>query len=126
MLLFESGLDTIPAPFTFTDVTGATLDSAYTSNAIVPTRFDSAYASAGTDSFKVGALGSWRVDAIIVDKLDTVYVKKVSSASELTTVSATLTIGKTSDIYSITTKQVSDTTPPSAPTGVNATNITRD
>ena len=126
LLLMDSGVDTIPSAFSFTDITGATLDSTYISNGIVPVGFDSAYATANTDSFRIGSLGTWQVDTVVVDKNDTIYVKKVSSNAELTTVSATLTISKTSDVFSITTKKVSDDTPPDAPTSINAINITRD
>ena len=95
--------DTIPAQFTFTDVTGAELSSYHTGQAKL-INFDSCYAYCAGDSFKVGYDGVLDTAWQKVYNNDTVYVPIVASAEYSTAVNKVLTAGGKSDTYTVTTK----------------------
>src|SRR5574343_409541 len=95
--------DTTPSAFTFTDITNAHLDSLHYSNGVALASLDSCYGTAGLDTFKVGALGSWFVGTKKVYGGDTIYLKNVSSGSYTTTENTIFSAGGTTDTYSITT-----------------------
>jgi hypothetical protein len=102
--------DTTPDAFTFTDVTGATLSTIYTSNSITVSGINSNAAisiTGGTYSINGGGYTS---SPGTVANTDTVTVRATSSGSFSTTVNAVLTIGGVSDTYSVTTA-AADTTP---------------
>ena len=98
-----TSIDTIPTQFYFTDVVGAGLSS-YNTGYVVLAGFDSAYASAGTDSFQVNYDGVLDVGSEMVYNGDTIYVSLVASGTQGTAVTSTLTVGGVSDEYSVTTR----------------------
>jgi hypothetical protein len=103
-------VDTTPDPFTFTDVTNATLSTQYTSNTITVSGIDAASPisiTGGTYSINGGAYTS---SSGTITNGQTVSVRVTSSSSFSTAVNATLTIGGVSDTYTVTTL-ASDTTP---------------
>lgn len=114
-LLEEAGAsDTTPDAFSFTDVTGASLSTVYTSDPITVTGIDAAAAitiTGGTYSINGGAFTS---DAGNVSLNDTVRARGTSSGSYSTAVNVAVTIGGVSDTFTITTQAE-----PAAP-GVNA------
>jgi hypothetical protein len=102
--------DLVPDAFVFTDITGATLSTQYTSNQITVAGIDAAAAitiTGGTYSKNGGAYTS---DPGTVVVGNTVTVRVTSSGSFSTAVNAVLTIGGVSDTYTVTTL-AEDTTP---------------
>lgn len=96
-------LDTAPSAFTFTDVTGATTATVYTSNTITLAGMNAAAAitiTGGTYSINGGAFVS---TAGSVVNNDTVRARVTSSGSASTAVNAVVTIGGVSDTYTVTT-----------------------
>jgi len=114
LLLMEDGIagaDTIPSQFTFADVTDAAVSS-YNQGYIVVAGCDSArFYTNGTDSLKLGALGTYDVSEIWADVGDTVYMGNVASASNSTTTNKVLysSNGTPLDTFSVTTVAGGDT-----------------
>ncbi len=101
--------DTTPDQFTFTDQTGAALNTVVTSNTITVTGINAAASISiadGTYSVNGGAYTS-ASGTVTNGAMVTVHV--TSSASYSTTVNATLTIGGVSDTFSVTTQAASPT-----------------
>lgn len=95
--------DTVPVQFTFTDVTGADLNTTYISNGAPIIGLDSAWAYAAGDSFKLHLYDAWQVvPKKAYGNLDTGYVK-IKTIEYSHTYNNTLTIGGVSDRYSVTT-----------------------
>lgn len=95
--------DTTPDAFVFTDVSGATPATQYTSNAITVAGINASTAisiSGGTYSKNGAAYTSAPGTA---NNGDTVSVRITASASDLTAVNAVLTIGGVSDTFTVTT-----------------------
>lgn len=102
--------DTTPNAFTFTDVTGATISTQYTSNSITVTGINSPAAISITGgTYNVNG-GSYTSSSGNVSLNDVVTVRTTSSSSFSTAVNVVLTIGGVSDTYTVTT-QAADTTP---------------
>jgi hypothetical protein len=101
--------DTTPNAFTFTDVTGATVSTVYTSNTITVTGINAAAAISITGGTYSVNGGSYTSASGTVNNGDIVTVRVTSSASNSTAVNATLTIGGVSDVYSVTTQAASVT-----------------
>lgn len=99
-----TGTDTTPSPFTFTDITNATLSTVYTSNTITVSGINSAAAISITGGTYSVNGGSYVSTSGNVNVGDTVSVRVTSSGSNSTGVSATLTIGGVSDTYTVTTQ----------------------
>lgn len=98
--------DTTPDAFTFTDVTGATVSTLYTSNLITISGLSASTSASATvtggEYQKNG--GTWTAaGSFTVLNADTVKVRATSSATGSTTTNVTLTVGGVSDTYSITT-----------------------
>lgn len=101
-----------PNAFTFTDVTGATTSTLYTSNTITlaggqtSTVWPYSFSGSGTPYIKVGGLGSWVAAGTSGScaKDDQFKIEATSSANPITTVSGTLTVGGISDTYSVSTE----------------------
>lgn len=104
--------DTTPNAFTFTDVTGATLSTVYTSNTITVSGIDSAAViSVVGGTYKVNS-GSYVSTPGTVVNGDTVTVRSTSSSGNSTAVDVVLSIGGVTDTYTVTTAAGSvDTTP---------------
>jgi hypothetical protein len=98
----ETPVDSLPNAFTFTDITGATRSTLYTSNAITLAGFDSAYARAGGSVYTVNG-GSDLTGYTKVFPDDVLRLKLTSSANYSTAVSSTLTVGTRTDTYTVTT-----------------------
>jgi hypothetical protein len=95
--------DTVPSPFAFTDVTGATISTVYTSNTATIsglTGTATIRVTGGTISKNGGAFSSAQNT---ITNGNTVAVRVTSSASYSTAVNAVVTIGGVSDTYTVTT-----------------------
>jgi hypothetical protein len=95
--------DGTPNQFTFTDVTGASRSTVYTSNTITVAGINQSVAvsiTGGTYSKNGGTYTSSAGTAVLGD---TFAVRQTSSASYSTTTNTVLTIGGVSDTYSVTT-----------------------
>src|SRR5574343_489099 len=95
--------DTVPVQFTFTDITGADLNTTYTSNGVPIIGLDSAWAYAAGDSFKLHINDAWRVSGTKAYGGDTAYIKLKTGGLYSQKYNKTLTIGGVSDVYSVTT-----------------------
>ncbi len=97
--------DVTPNPFTFVDVTGAPINTLYTSNTITISGLGYgnyvAVTIVGGEFSKNG--GGFTSTATTATNGDTFSVRNTSSSSYLTGVDATLTAGGISDTYTITT-----------------------
>lgn len=101
--------DTTPEGFTFTDVTGATRSTVYTSNSITASGINSAApisiticTNSGTCEYQINS-GSWVFTAGTVNNGDSVKVRQTSSGSYSTKTDLTLSIGGVTDTFSVTT-----------------------
>lgn len=98
-----SASDTIPDAFSFTDVTGATVSTLYTSNTITVAGINAASAISITGGeYRING-GAWVSTPGTVTNGNTVQVRGTSSSANNTTVNVALTIGGVSDTFSITT-----------------------
>lgn len=99
----SAGPDTTPDAFTFTDVTGATRSTLYTSNTITVAGINAAAPISVTGGeYRVNG-GAWVSSSGTVVNGDTVQVRGTSSGAYSTAVSVVLTIGGVSDSYTVTT-----------------------
>jgi hypothetical protein len=105
------GTDTTPDAFAFSDVTGATLSTQYTSNTITVSGINAAAAISITGGTYSVNGGGYTSGSGTVNNGDTVSVRVTSSGSNSTAVNATLDIGGVTDTYSVTTVAAGDSTP---------------
>jgi hypothetical protein len=97
------GADTTPDAFSFTDQTDVALSTLTPSNTITVAGIDAAASISITGGeFSINA-GSFTSTPTTVDVNDTVQLRVTSSGSNSTAVTATLTIGGVSDVWSVTT-----------------------
>lgn len=99
-------IDEIPAGFTFTDITGATTSTVYTSNEITVSGLAGGVSvpvtiSGGT--YQKNNAGGFVSSATTAVNGDIFEVQVTSSGAAATGVSTTLTIGGVSDTYTVTT-----------------------
>ncbi len=95
--------DITPNAFSFIDVTDAELETSYSSNAVTITGINTATAvSIVGGEYRVNG-GAWASTAGTVVDGDVVEVRRNSSTTHSTQVSATLTVGTFSDAFDITT-----------------------
>lgn len=95
--------DTTPNAFSFTAVTGAALNTVYTSNSITVSGIDAAAAiSVSGGEYRIGS-GSWTASPGTVVSGDTATVRRTSSASYSTGATVALTIGGVSASFLVTT-----------------------
>lgn len=106
-VIIEAG-DQNVNPFVFTDVTNAELSTLYSDSVFITGNTIPLTISIVSGEYRINE-GSWTTANGIVNPLDTVEVRKTSSALYSTMVSTTLTVGVYSDTFNITTKD--DTTP---------------
>lgn len=98
-----TGTDSTPDAFTFVDVTGATISSTVTSNAITVAGIDTAADISITGgSYSINS-GAFTTDAGTVSNGDTVQVQVETDLGTVVTTSAVLTIGGVADTFSATT-----------------------
>lgn len=95
--------DTIPT-ISFTDVIDAEYDSIYTTSGVFQSADSTFWVTAGTDSFKIGALDTYKVGWDTAHVSDTAYVKKKSANSASVTLTLTLTAGGSNSYWNVTTK----------------------
>lgn len=97
--------DTIPDQFTFTDITGASVSTLYTSNSITVSGINASttISISGNSGQYSKNSGAWTSSSGTVVNGDTVQVRQNSSISYLTEVSTTLSIGGITDVFSVTT-----------------------
>lgn len=109
----STGADVTPDAFTFTDVTGATPDTVYTSNAVNIAGMTGGVSATATITggtatdpaqFKVNA-GAYSTAAKAVTNGDTVTIQMRSDPVAGRAVSAVLTIDVVSDSYTVTNRQ---------------------
>lgn len=85
--------DIVPDPFTFTPVTNATLSTLYASNTITVSGIDAPSPISIVDgSYQING-GTWGTTSGVISNGNTVAVRRISSPSNNTLVSTTLTIG---------------------------------
>lgn len=106
--------DTVPNAFSFTDVTGASTSTQYTSNTITLSGMTPGVnvtaSVTGTPAQSVNGGGFFTNSSFTVQNGTTIALRKTSSSSNSSTLNMTLTIGGVSDTWSITTVGA-DTTP---------------
>jgi hypothetical protein len=96
--------DTTPDAFAFTDVTGATLSTVYTSNAITVAGINApATITVSGGTYDINASGTFVSTSGAVNNGDTVRARVTSSGSNSTAANVVVTIGGVSDTYSVTT-----------------------
>jgi len=101
---YDSGLNTVPDAFAFTDVADADLSTSYESNPVTVSGISApAFISITGGEYAVDS-GSYTSADGIVENGQTVKVRLTSSANYATTKDATLYIGGVSDAFSVTTK----------------------
>jgi hypothetical protein len=96
-------VDEVPTAFTFTDITGATIATVYTSNSITVAGLAAASPISIVGGTYAKNAGSYVSTPGTVVNGDTITVRVTSSADPSTAVSAVLTIGGVSDTYTVTT-----------------------
>lgn len=100
--------DTIPDAFNFSDISNAELSTTY-SSIYTPTGYD--YANWSVTNGEGSTNGSTWATSGSITSGQTFYVRRTSSASYSTQVSADVNIGGQTDTWYITTKVAPDTTP---------------
>lgn len=112
--------DPIPDPFSFTAITNADLSTLYESSIEDITGINVAVevSTTGGWEFRINS-GSWITGPADVVNNDTVQIRRLSSPSYSTLVSATLQVGTVSGVFNITTK---DNTIPDAFSFIPVTN----
>jgi len=96
--------DTAPDAFAFTDVAGANKSTAYTSNAITVSGLNTATAiTIVGGEYEINGSETWVTTAGTVVNRDRVKVRTTSSASYNAESTATVSIGTSSDVFSVTT-----------------------
>jgi hypothetical protein len=93
--------DTVPTPFTFSDVTGATISTVYTASVTLSGLTGTAHARVTGGTISING-GSYVSSGTVVNG-NTVAVRVTSSASYSTAVNAVVTIGGVTDTYTVTT-----------------------
>ena len=116
-----AALDTTPDAFSFTDQTGVTLSTQFSSNTITVSGINGpANISVTGGEYQIGA-GAWTSAAGTVTTSQTVTVRHTSSASYGTAVNTTLTVGGVADTFTTTTYALD--TAPDAFTFTDQTNV---
>jgi N-acetylneuraminic acid mutarotase len=101
---YDSGINTIPDSFIFTDQTDVALNTVITSNTITVSGIAApAYITITGGTYSING-GDYTSDNGTVEDGDEVTVRLTSSGNYSTTTGATLTIGGVSDTFSITTE----------------------
>jgi len=102
---FKFGVNT-PNQFTFTDVTGASTNTQYTSNTVTLsgsfTATTATLTGTGSPTMSING-GSFSSSSATVSSGDTIQVRLTSAGTAGTSRSATVTVGETSDTYTVTT-----------------------
>lgn len=118
--------DTTPSAFTFTDQTGVEPSTVITSNDVTIYNINTSVSVSITGGEYQKNGGSWTSSPGTAVKFDDFRVRLTSSSSYSTGVSATLTVGGTSDTFTATTR-AADTTPAgqsiSAKTGATTSTV---
>jgi len=100
---YDSGINTVPDPFIFTDQTNVARNTVMTSNTITVSGLGAAaFISIAGGTYSINGQPYVNTDGT-VNNGDTVSVRQTSSASYSTKTNATLTIGGLSDTFSVTT-----------------------
>ena len=106
MTLTITDIDEVPNAFSFTDITGATVSTLYTSNSITVAGMASGVSVPVTitgGEYRKNGTGSWLTTAGTATNGDTFEVRGTSSAIGATAINVVLSIGVTSDTYTVTT-----------------------
>ena len=102
---FKFGVDT-PNQFTFTDVPGASTNTQHTSNTETLagsfTATTATLTGTGSPTMSING-GSFSSSSATVSIGDTIQVRLTSAGTAGTSISATVTVGETSDTYTVTT-----------------------
>lgn len=99
----EAPVDTIPSTY-FVDVNGAEGLTRYETSGVFTNADSTFWVTAGTDSFHIGSLTSFKVGWDTAHVTDTVFVVNYSSNSYSTADTLTLTAGGTDFYWVVTTK----------------------
>lgn len=116
-VLHGAAVDETPAAFSLTDVSGATLSTAYESNAVTLSGFNQPVAisvTGGQYAIDSGAgFGAYTSSDGTAYPGDQVKVKQTSSGSNSTATNAVLTVGGVSDTFTVTTEAAAVSLPAS-------------
>ena len=102
-IIYVSGTDTTPDPFTFNSQTGVALNTAIDSDPITVSGINAPATISITDGTYSINGGAFTSSAGTVNNTNTVTVRQTSSASYSATTNATLTIGGVRGAFSLTT-----------------------
>lgn len=126
--LLAGSSDTVPDSFTFTAATNVAVSTLSTSNTVTISGIDAATPISIVNGEYSIAGGAWVTASGTITNGQTVAVRRTSSSSTGTTVTAVLTIGGVDGTYSVSTVGAADTTPDSftftAATGVAISTLT--
>jgi len=103
----------VPNPFSFDDKTNAELNTSYSASITVSGIDSPLQITVSDGEYRIGS-GAWMTAESTVNNGDVVSVRRHSSATNGSTVSATVTIGGVSDTFSITTKAATEISLPVA------------
>jgi hypothetical protein len=114
--------DTTPNAFDFTNQTNLNLSTLTYSNTVTITGINQAVSVSATNGAQFSINGGSYVTSGSISNGQTLRIRLTSSGSYNTTTSTTITVGGTSDIWSITTRSAVVASPPTALTLTQTTN----
>jgi hypothetical protein len=114
--------DTTPNTFDFTDQSNLNLSTLTYSNNVTISGINQAVSVSATNGAQFSINGGSYVTSGSISNGQTLRVRLTTSGSYSTSVSTTVTVGGTSDVWSITTRAQAQATTPSFPTATLQTN----
>jgi len=114
--------DTTPDAFNFTDQSNLNLNTLTYSNTVTISGINQAVSVSATNGAQFSINGGSYVTSGSISNGQTLQVRLTTSGSYSTSVSTTVTVGGTSDVWSITTRAQAQATTPTFPTATLQTN----
>jgi len=114
--------DTTPDAFNFTDQSNLNLNTLTYSNTVTISGINQAVSVSATNGAQFSINGGSYVTSGSISNGQTLRVRLTTSGSYSTSVSTTVTVGGTSDVWSITTRAQAQATTPTFPTATLQTN----
>ena len=114
--------DTTPDAFNFTDQSNLNLNTLTYSNTVTISGINQAVSVSATNGAQFSINGGSYVTSGSISNGQTLQVRLTTSGSYSTSVSTTVTVGGTSDVWSITTRGQAQATTPTFPTATLQTN----
>src|SRR5210317_1584386 len=115
-------VDTTPNPFSFTDQSNLNLNTLIYSNTVTISGINQTVSVSATNGAQFSINGGSYVTSGSISNGQTLRVRLTSSGSYNTAVSTIVTVGGTSDVWSITTRSAVVASPPTALTLTQTTN----